>query len=270
MCATSGPGANWCRLRRSTATARTARASVPAAPWPGSRPQTPRVSAGTLQADGYTGFDGLHEAGCVVEVACWAQVRRKVFDLHAAGQAPLATEAVQRINTLHGIERDLAGHPPDERAHERQARAGPLLDALQVWLTATLARVPGRGDLAGAIRYALTRWAALTRYRGDGHLAMGNNAAERAISPKRAAFAAGPLTLGRKNWLFCGSNAGGTCAAGIMALLESTKMNGLDPEACLRHVLGCIANHPVSRVAELLPWVVTNLPMRLDQNTPRA
>lgn len=216
---------------------------------------------GTLQADGYTGFDGLYEAGRVVEAACWAHARRKFFDLHAAGQAPLAAEAVQRINALYGIERDITGCPPDERARERQARAGPLLDALQAWLTATLARVPGRGDLAGAIRYALTRWAALTRYRDDGHLAMDNNAAERAIRP---------LTLGRKNWLFCGSNAGGSRAAGIMSLLESAKMNGLDPEAYLRHVLGCIADHPANRVAELLPWAVTNLPMRLDQNTSRA
>ncbi len=197
-------------------------------------------------------------------------MRRKFLDLHAAGQAPLATEAVQRINALYGIKRDLAGRPPDERARERQARAGPLLHALQAWLTATLARVPNRGDLAGAIRYAFTRWAALARCRDDGHLAMDNNAAKRAISPKRTAFAAGPLTLGRKNWLFCGSNTGGVRAAGIMSLLESAKMNSLDPEAYLRHVLGRIADHPANRVAELLPWASTNPPRRLDQNTPQA
>ena len=132
-----------------------------------------------------------------------------------------------------------------------------MLDGLHAWLTATLARVPGRGDMAAAIRYALNRWTALTRYKDNGHLAIDNNAAERAIRP---------LTLGRKNWLFCGSDPGGIRAAAIMSLLETAKLNGTDPEAYLRHVLTHIADHPVSRIAELLPWVVAGLPNRLHQN----
>jgi len=168
------------------------------------------------------------------------------------------TEAVQRIAALYAIERDSMGRPPDERAELRKARAGPALDGLHTGLTATLARVPGRGDLAGAIRYALTRWPALVRYRDDGRLAIDNNAAERAIRP---------LTLGRKNWLFCGSDSGGARAAGIMSLLETAKLNRVDPAAYLRHVLNVIADHPVNRVAELLPWTITGLPRRLDQTT---
>ena len=212
---------------------------------------------GTLQADGYSGFDGLYEGGRVIEAACWAHVRRRFYDLHMTGTAPLATEAVRRIAALYEVERDIRGRPPHERARERSARATPVLDALHVWLTATLARVPGRGDLAGAIRYALNRWAALTRYQDDGRLAVDNNAAERAIRP---------LILGRKNWLFCGSDPGGTRAAAIMSLLESAKLNGMDPQAYLRHVLTHIADHPVSRIAELLPWNIANLPSRLNQN----
>jgi len=210
-----------------------------------------------LQADGYAGFDGLYEGGCVVEAACWAHVRRRFYDLHVTGTAPLATEAVRRISALYEVERDIRGHPPYERARERQARAGPVLDGLHAWFTATLARVPGRGDLAAAIRYALNRWTALNRYQGDGCLAIDNNAAERAIRP---------LTLGRKNWLFCGSDPGGTRAAAVMSLLETAKLNGFDPEAYLRHVLTHIADHPVSRITELLPWAVASLPSRLHQN----
>jgi transposase len=155
---------------------------------------------GTLQADGYAGFDGLYQGGQVAEAACWAHVRRRFHDLHLTGHAPLATEAIRRIGILYAIEHEITGHTAAERAASRQARAGPELEALHAWLTATLARVPGRGDLATAIRYALSRWVALSRYRDDGHLAIDNNAAERAIRP---------LTVGRKNWLFCGSDAGG-------------------------------------------------------------
>ncbi len=150
---------------------------------------------GALHADGYAGFDDLYDGGHVSEVACWAHVRRKFFDLHASGDAPLATEAVRRIGLLYDVERGIRGWPPDERACERQHHARPVLDELHAWFTATLGRIPGRGDLAAATRYALSRWQVLTRYVADGRPETDNNAVERAIRP---------LTLGRKNWLFAG------------------------------------------------------------------
>ena len=138
-----------------------------------------------------------------------------------------------------------AGKPPDLRRHARQAEAAPLLNDLRSWLETTLTKVPGRSDVAGAIRYALSRWTALTRYVDDGTIAIDNNPVERAIRP---------VALGRKNWLFAGSDAGGERAAAIYSVIQTAKLNGLDPEAYLRHVIGCIADHPVNSVAELLPW----------------
>ena len=204
---------------------------------------------GVLQADGYAGFEGLYEGGRVVEAACRAHVRRGFYDLHATGQAPLATEAIRRIGLLYAVEEEIRGKPPDVRARVRQERAGPALAETRAWFTATLGRVPGRSDLAGAVRYALSRWEALTRYVGDGRLEPDNNPVERAIRP---------LALGRRNWLFAGSDAGGRRAAAIASLVATARLNGLDPEAYLRDVLDRIADHPVSRVADLLPW---NLPV---------
>jgi transposase len=167
---------------------------------------------GILQADGYAGFGELYRSGAVSEVACWAHVRRKFFDIHKTTGAPLAHEALQRIGALYGIEDEARGLPPDVRRAIRQSRAGPLLDGLKAWFVATLARISGKSELAGAIRYALSRWAQLTRYRDDGRLEIDNNAAERAI---RA------IALGRKNWLFAGSDDGGERAAVIYSLTET-------------------------------------------------
>ena len=200
---------------------------------------------GVLQADGYAGFNGLYDTGRVAEAACWAHVRRTFHDIHAAGRSPIAQKALTRIAALYAIEASITGKPPDLRRHVRQAQAAPLLHDLRSWLKITLTKVPGRGDVAGAIRYALSRWTALTRYVDDGTIAIDNNPVERAIRP---------VALGRKNWLFAGSDAGGERAAAIYSLTQTAKLNGLDPEAYLRHVIGCIADHPVNRVAELLPW----------------
>lgn len=202
---------------------------------------------GILQADGYAGFDQLYETKPITEAACWAHVRRKFYDLHQATDSPLAAEALARIGALYAIEAEIRGRPPDERRQIRQARAGPQLAELHAWLTATLTKIPTKSELAVAIRYALTRWAALTRYAEDGRIEIDNNAAERALRD---------VALGRKNYLFAGSDAGGERAAAIYSLLGSAKLNGVDPELYLRTVLRRIADHPINRVDELLPWRV--------------
>ena len=208
--------------------------------------------AGVLQADGYAGFDRIYARGDVVEAACWAHVRRKFYDIHVTNASPIAAEALTRIGALYAIEADLRGRPPDQRRAARQARAGPLLDALHEWLQTTLATVSKKSELAVAMRYAITRWTALTRYRDDGRIEIDNNAAERSL---RA------VALGRKNYLFAGSDAGGDRAAAFYSLIGTAKLNGLDPEAYLRAVLERIAEHPINRVDELLPWNLASAPV---------
>ncbi|MGH7186969.1 MAG: IS66 family transposase, partial [Pseudomonadota bacterium] len=212
--------------------------------------------AGILQADAYAGFSALYEGDRVKEAACWAHARRAFYELHQANQSPVAAEALARIGALYAIEAEIRGRAPDERAAIRQARAGPLLDALREWLRQTLARVSKKSELAKAIGYILSRWTALTRYRDDGRIEIDNNAAERAL---RA------VAVGRKNYLFCGSDAGGERAAAMYGLIGTAKLNGLDPEAYLREVLTRIADHPITRIEELLPWnVAANLPPAID------
>ena len=201
--------------------------------------------AGILQADGYAGFNKLYETGRIVEAACWAHVRRKFHDLYQAHRSPIAKEALERIAQLYGIEQEIRGRSPAERQEVRQTRSRPLLEAMHVWLKATLAKLSQKSDVAVAARYALERWNALLRYCKDGRIEMDNNAAERAL---RA------VALGRKNYLFAGSDAGGERAAAFYSLLGSAKLNGIDPEAYLSSVLRQIADHPVNRITELLPW----------------
>jgi transposase len=204
-----------------------------------------RMFQGALQADAYAGFNQLYKDDRIQEVACWAHVRRKFYDLEQAHASPLAREALERIAALYAIEDDIRGRPPDERQQVRQTRTRPLLQSLQDWLEVSLTKLSRKSDTTAAIRYALTLWSALTRFCDDGHLEIDNNAAERAL---RA------VTLGRKNYLFAGSDAGGERAAILYSLIGSAKLNGLDPESYLRDVLTRIADHPIRRIEELLPW----------------
>lgn len=200
-----------------------------------------------MQADAYAGFEPLYAGGEIVEAACWAHVRRKFFELHQAHASPIATEALQRIGALYAIEAEIRGQLPSRRQAVRATRAGPLLADCQTWLTDKLSTLSRKSALAEAIRYALVRWPALTRYVEDGRIEIDNNAAERALRP---------VAVGRKNFLFAGSDAGGERAAAIYSLIGTAQLNGLDPEAYLRHVLERIADHPVNQIDELLPWNV--------------
>ncbi len=214
---------------------------------------------GWLHADGYTGFGRLYEiAGLkssdaalihgpprVAEVGCWSHVRRGFFDEYASHQSRTAKEALDRIGALFDIERTIAGSPPDIRRAARQRTARPRIDELAIWFDAQLLKIPGKSDLAGAIRYARTRWHALTRYIEDGRLEISNNAAENQIRP---------AAVGRKNWLFFGSDAGGERAAAFYTLVRTARLNGVEPEAWLTDVIARIGAHPINRLAELLPW----------------
>ncbi|HEU4906008.1 MAG TPA: IS66 family transposase [Solirubrobacterales bacterium] len=205
---------------------------------------------GCLHADGYAGFNGLYEPDVsgtapLVEVACWAHSRRKLFDVHAATGSALAREALERIAALFQIEAEINGLDPKARRAVRQERTVPRLAELKDVLDRALARISRKSTLAVAIRYSLSRWPALCRFAHDGRLEMTNNAAERAIRP---------LALGRKNYLFAGSDRGGCRAAILYTLIQTALLNGLEPEAYLRAVLARIADHPINRIDDLLPW----------------
>ena len=200
---------------------------------------------GTLHADGFAGFNNLYRTGRIHEAACWAHVRRKFHDIWQADHSPRAKEALDRIGALYAIEDTIRGELPEVRQRERQARAGPLLDDLKTWLDELLTQVSAKSRLGEAIAYARNRWEALLRYRDHGEVEIDNNAAERAIRS---------VALGRKNYLFAGSDAGGESAAMVYSLIGTAKLNGLDPFRYLHAVIERINDHPVNAVDQLLPW----------------
>jgi len=202
---------------------------------------------GILQADAYSGFNKLYEGGLIQEAPCMAHIRRKFFELMDAHQSPIATEAVERIAALYQIEKEIRGRPPEERREVRDTRARPLLDSMRRWLQTSLGKLTPKSETASAIQYAIGRWDALARYLDDGRIELDNMIAERALRP---------VAVGRRNYLFAGSDKGGERAAIVYSLIGSAKLNGLDPEAYLRYVLSNIAEHPINRIEELLPWNV--------------
>ena len=188
----------------------------------------------------------LAEGGDVALAFCWSHVRRQFYDIQVKTPAPIATEALVRIAALYAVEADIRGRSADERRQARQRRSKPLVDDLHLWLEAQLAAVSGKSTIAEAIRYALSRWDGLARFLDDGRIEIDSNVVERAIRP---------IALGRKNHLFAGSDGGGEHWAVVASLIETCKMNGVDPQAYLRDVLArIVARHPMSRIDELLPF----------------
>jgi transposase len=245
---------------------RPAGSATPPAVWfaytPDRKGEHPRAHlkefTGTLQADGYAGYDQVYEGGRIQEAACMAHVRRKFYDLHVAHNSSVAAEALERIGALYAIEKEIKGRSPAERREIRTARSKPLMESLKGWLEEILGKLSKKSDTARAVRYALGRWEALLRFCDDGRIEIDNNAAERSL---RA------VVLGRKNFLFAGSDAGGERAAAIYSLIATAKLNNLNPEAYLRNVLSRIAEHPINRIEELLPW---NLATESPEASSRA
>jgi transposase len=204
--------------------------------------------AGILQADAYAGFNDLYaparQPAPITEAACWAHGRRKLFVLADVAKAPLAVEAVRRIDAIFAIERDINGLPSAQRLAERQARVAPLVAALESWMRGERSKLSRHADVAKAMDYMLKRWTAFTRFLDDGRICLTNNAAERELRG---------VALGRRAWLFAGSDHGGERAAAMYSLIATAKLNGVDPRAWLADVLGRIADHPASRLHELLP-----------------
>jgi transposase len=205
--------------------------------------------AGILQADAYAGFNDLYhparKPGPITEAACWAHGRRKLFVLADVAKAPLAIEAVRRIDAIFDVEREINGLTAEQRLAIRQVRVTPLVTSLEQWMRGERARLSRHADVAKAMDYMLKRWAAFTRFLDDGRICLTNNVAERGLRG---------IALGRRSWLFAGSDRGGDRAAAMYSLIVTAKMNDVDPRAWLADVLARIADHPVRRLHELLPW----------------
>jgi hypothetical protein len=205
--------------------------------------------AGILQADAYAGYNALYEVGRkpgpITEAACWAHGRRKLFELAELQGAPLAIEAVRRIDAIFDAERAINGLPAEARLAVRQQHVAPLVAALETWMKETRDKLSRHNSVAKAMDYMLTRWEAFTRFLHDGRICLTNNAAERALRG---------IALGRRSWLFAGSDRGGDRAAAMYSLIITARLNDVDPRAWLADVLARIADHPASRLNELLPW----------------
>ena len=217
-------------------------------------------TSGILQADGYKGYGKLYATdpdgnSQFREAACWAHLRRDFHDIWTATKSEIAREALDRIGALYDIEREITGRSADLRKAVRQENSKPKVEAFRAWAERQLTRIPGKGDLAKAFRYGLSRWRSFTLFLDDGRVAIDNNVAERALRP---------IGVGRRNWLFAGSDAGGETLARAMTIIETAKMNGLDPQAYLADILDRIHDHMNPRLDELLPWTWT--PKAVSQN----
>ena len=205
--------------------------------------------AGILQADAYAGFGELYhhgrKPGPVTKAGCWAHGRRKLFDLAQLARAPLAAEAVQRIDAIFDAERAINGLPIEQRLAVRRDQVAPLVAELESWMRTARARMSRHAEVGKAMDYMLKRWNTFSRFLDDGRICLTNNAAERALRG---------VALGRKAWLFCGWDRGGERAAAVYTLIVTAKLNGVDPRAWLADVLRRVADHPASRLHELLPW----------------
>jgi transposase len=207
--------------------------------------------SGILQADAYAGYNAIYRGGRILEAGCWSHARRKLWDIHVRQNrlpGTLAHQGLVRIGELFKIEAEVNGRSALRRRRMRQARTAPVLQEMKSWMNETLAQVSAKSPLALAIGYSLSNWTALTNFVGDGRIDAHNNTAERALRG---------VAIGRKNYLHVGSDAGGHTAAVIYTLLlGSAKLNGINPQRYLRHVLERIADHQSNRIDELLPWAV--------------
>jgi transposase len=209
-----------------------------------------RNSAGILQADAYPGFNNLYERQAdgspqFREAACWAHLRRDFHDVWTGTKSEIARDALDRIGKLYDIEREIAGRAADARLAARQEKSKPKVDAFRKWAEQQLTRIPGKSDLAKAFRYGLSRWPSFCLFLDDGRVAIDNNAAERGMRP---------IGVGRRNWLFAGADTGAETLARALTVIETAKMNGLDPQAYLADIFDRIHDHKNNRLDELLPW----------------
>jgi len=206
---------------------------------------------GVVQVDGYAGYRALALKNSVQLAFCWSHVRRRFYELAAAGPAPIAAQALERIGALYAIEKDIRGRNPDARRAARQEKSRPIVDALEPWLRDKLALISQKTKLTEAIRYALSRWDGLTRFIDDRRIEIDSNVVERAIRP---------IALNRKNALFAGSDGGAENWAIVASLIETCKLNGVDPQAYMADVLTKIVNgHLASKLDELMPWAYVTL-----------